>query len=131
MNPRSPFRAVAVILLMLALAAAVGAGAYQAGFAHGLGDAGHSVALPTDTATRIYVWPGPWHGGFFPFGPLFGLLIAFVLVRALLWGGAWRGRCGYGRYRDDAVPPAFEEWHRRAHERQDRTAAPSDSSPRP
>jgi hypothetical protein len=37
----------------------------------------------------------------------------FVVLRGLVWGGPWRGGRGYYRY--DGVPPAFEEWHRRAH----------------
>jgi hypothetical protein len=131
MTHRSPFRALAVAMLGLAAAAAIAVGAFQAGSAHGFAEAGRSVAIPSEAATHIYVSPHPI---FLPFGPLFALLIAFLVVKAVLWGGPWRrGGCGRGGH--DGVPPAFEEWHRRVHERQDherqhRPGTPPDPSSR-
>ena len=124
---RSPVRAFIFLLLVLAGAAVIGVGAYNMGAAHGFAEAARSVAVPPEGTPHVYVWPGPWHGGFFPIFPFFGLLILFVLLRGLLWRGAWhggrgRGACGPGRY--DGVPPAFDEWHRRAHERMGGTPPP-------
>jgi hypothetical protein len=36
----------------------------------------------------------------------------FIIVRILSWRARWRE--GWS-FRHDGVPPAFEEWHRRAH----------------
>ena len=57
---------------------------------------------------------GPWlyHGPLWLF-PLLGLLLILALVRGLFW----RGRCAGGAWKH-GVPPAFEEWHRRAHQSQ-------------
>jgi hypothetical protein len=122
MSDRSPFRVVVFLLLALAGAAAIGAGAYQAGVQHGFVEAGRTAALPVEGASPVYIvpgaWHGPWHGGFFPIVPL---VVAFFLVAFVVRGLAWRGRggCGPGGRggRRDGVPPVFEEWHRRAHER--------------
>jgi hypothetical protein len=38
-----------------------------------------------------------------------------LLVLALARGAFWHG-CGWWRARGGGVPPAFEEWHRRAHD---------------
>ena len=44
---------------------------------------------------------------------LLGLFLIVVLVRGLFW----RGWCAGGRGSwKTGVPPAFEEWHRRAHQ---------------
>jgi hypothetical protein len=64
----------------------------------------------------VAVWPRPWGFGFgfFPFFPLFFILFWAFVLRGMFWRGGWRGRgCGY-----DGVPPAFDEWHRRAHEKE-------------
>ena len=91
-------------LVTAAIATVVGLVAYHAG----------------QTATVVTTAPGGsetvYHGyygfGFFPFFPFLFILFWFFVLRGLFWRGAWRGRgCGYG-----GVPPAFDEWHRRAHE---------------
>jgi hypothetical protein len=124
MHARSLVRAI-VVLLVLAGAAAIGIAAYNAGVQQGFVEASRTVALPPEGAPRVYVWPGPWHGGYFPVFPLFaGVLILVLLLRALAWGGRWSGR-GCGPRRSDGVPPAFEEWHRRAHERMAGAPPPS------
>jgi hypothetical protein len=107
MSHRSPFRAVVIAVLVLAGVAAIAIGAYQAGVAHGAADAA-ALAIPPEAGAagmHIYVMPHAWHGGFFPFGPLFGLLIAFLVVRALLWGGPWRRGGCRGRFRHHEAPP--------------------------
>jgi len=130
MHDRSPFRAIVLLLLALAGAAAIGVGAYQAGVQHGVVEAGRTAAVPVEGTSHIYVvpgaWHGPWHGGFFP---LFPLIVAFVLIAFVVRGRGWRGRGRPDRHtrirRGDGVPPAFEEWHRRAHERMAGSPPPS------
>ena len=92
-------------------------------------------ALPPEGTTHVYVWPGPWHGGFFPIFPLFGLVILFLLLRGLLWArpvarrARGRLRTGWPDGAADGVPPAFDEWHRRAHERMAGTPPPPQRTP--
>jgi hypothetical protein len=100
-----------LVLLAVLVAAAIGTAAYQAGIARGLADAGK---LP---APEVHGWPyghhGPRWGG--PFGfvvPLLGVLLVLVVARALFRPG-WCG--GHGAW-GSGVPPAFADWHRRAHE---------------
>ena len=110
MNNRSVLRALGIAALVIAGAAAIGIGAYNAGVAQGIVESGRAVSAPAAGTPYVYISPRPW--GFFPFFPLFFLLVLFFLFRGLLWRGPWRGGwgCGY-----NSVPPAFEEWHRRAH----------------
>ena len=130
MHDRSPFRAIVLLLLVLAGAAVIGVGAYQAGLQHGFVEAGRTAAVPLEGTSHVYIVPGagygPWHGGFFP---LFPLVVGFFLVAFVVRGLAWRGRGGCGGHRGwggrrDGLPPAFEEWHRRAHERMAGTPPP-------
>lgn len=106
------FRALAISALVLAGAAAIAVGAYNAGMANGIAESGRMVAAPPAGPPYVYVWPRPWGFGFFPFFPILFFLFFFFVVRGLLWRGPWHG--GW-RYRYDGVPPAFDEWHRRAH----------------
>jgi hypothetical protein len=105
------FRGAAVIgvVLLSAIAAVV---AYNVGFSHGL--AQQLVAQGGQVPAFPY-WYRPWGFGFgFPI--LFFILFWLVLARALFWGRRWHH--GYGSYPGwRGVPPAFEEWHRQAHER--------------
>jgi hypothetical protein len=102
------------------LAAIVGFWAYNLGLAHGL-----AQQLPPPPA-GVYPWAyyRPW--GFGPFFPLLALVFWFFVVRTFLFrGGPWRR--GWGRYYDgrfNDVPPMFDEWHRRAHEREGRPPSP-------
>ena len=99
-------------LVAVAMLAAVGVYTYNLGVAQGLAESGRLVAAPGTTVPVVF-WPRPWFGfGFFPFFPLFILLWIFV-IRGLFWRNRWYGR-GYG-YACGGVPPAFDEWHRRAH----------------
>jgi hypothetical protein len=97
-------------VVVLAVLVALGLGvAYQAGVSHGL-----ALQIPAGTAfpsAYYYGWYRPW--GFGWFGPLFFLFIWFAVLRGIFWGG--RRRWYYSRWHD--VPPAFDDWHRRAHER--------------
>jgi hypothetical protein len=116
---------LARVMLGVLLAVVVGLVAYNLGFSHGL--AQHVAAPPAGA----YPWaPHPWGFGFFPV--LFFLLFWFFVVRVLFWGVAGRRAWRYGRgcgpgygygYGGGGLPPMFDEWHRRAHERdrEDRT----------
>jgi hypothetical protein len=108
-------------LLVVAMLAIVGGYAYNMGVAHGIAESGKLAAAP-GAAAPLYAWyPHPWGFGFgfFPFFPIFPLLFiffVFCVLRGLLWRRRWSGYgygygCGYG----GGVPPAFDEWHRRAH----------------
>lgn len=134
------FRWGAVVAAAL-LAVVVGVTSYNAGVAHGLAVAPAAAAFaqgqtPAPAVPMLpyyygYGWYRPWGWGFhlFPFG-IFGLLFFFLLFRfAFGWGWGWRRRWYYeGAYGGPhGVPMAFDEWHRRAHERM--TAEPS-TSPR-
>jgi hypothetical protein len=112
MNNRSLLGALAIAALVIAGAAAIGIGAYNAGVAQGIVEGGRAIAAPPAGTPYVYVWPRPWGFGFFPIFPIFFLFFLFFVVRGLLWRGPWRGGwgCRYG-----AIPPAFDEWHRRAH----------------
>ena len=60
-----------------------------------------------------YGWYRPW--GFGLFGPFMLVVFWFLLFRIFFWGGFHRRRWHYpGVYE---APQAFEEWHRRAHDR--------------
>ena len=120
MNNRSVWRAAALAVLVLAGAAAIAIGAYNAGMAQGFVESGRVLAAPPAGTQYVYVWPRPWGFGFFPIFPIFFLLFFFFVVRGLLWRGPWRGGRGPGH---GGVPPRFEEWHRRAHEEMERQPA--------
>jgi hypothetical protein len=110
MGNRFVFRLLTA-LVAIAMLAAVGFYSYNLGVAHGVAQNGH--AFTPGTPPPYAYWPHPWGFGFgfFPFFPLvFIILFWVVIVRGLFWRGRWgRGSCYSG------VPPAFEEWHRRAH----------------
>lgn len=112
MNNRRLFLALATGMLLIAGAAAIGIGAYNAGVAQGIAESGRAIVAPQAGTPYVYVWPRPWGFGFFPFFPLFFFVLFFFVLRGLLWRAPWRR--GWD-YRYGGVPPAFEEWHRRAH----------------
>jgi len=109
----------AVVHAALLGAAAIGVVSYNAGMSHGLamsaaaaaGTASGAPAYPPPYA--FYGWYRPWGFGFF--GPFLFILFWFFIARLLFWGGFHRRRWYYGRPYDG--PGAFDEWHRRAHER--------------
>jgi len=99
-------------LFVIAMLAIVGVYAYNMGVAQGLAESGRLVGAP-GAGVPVVLWR-PWGFGFFPFFPLLFILFWFVALRGLFWRGAGDGRaCGYR-----GVPPAFDEWHRRAHAQQ-------------
>lgn len=124
MNRRIVF-GILLAMLLLAGVASVGVYAYNAGVAQGLIESGKLTDLPPGAEARVYpyFYGGPFwfhrpfgFGIFGCFGPLFFILLIFVLVRGLMWGGPW-GR-GHGWKHgpwEKGVPPMFEEWHRQAH----------------
>ena len=121
MNNRSLFRGLAIAALVVAAAAAIGFGAYNAGVAQGVAESGRIITAPPAGAPYVYL--RPWGFGFFPFFPVLFFLVFFFVVRGLLWRGGGRGGCGYRGYREDA-PMAWDEWHRRAHGEQRPSAPP-------
>jgi hypothetical protein len=104
--------------LMIAMLAGVTFYSYNLGVAQGVaqGVAERAVVAPPGAATvPVVFYPRPWGFGFgfFPFFPFLLVLFGFFLLRGLFWRRAWYG----GRYAcgQRGVPPAFDEWHRRAH----------------
>lgn len=105
-----------------------------------IGFAGYQIGVtqqiaPVPGAVPV-AYPYYWHPfGFFGFFgllfPLFFLFLIFGALRSMFWGG-WRGGYGHGPSRHYGAPPAFEEWHRRAHGESERstdpTSGPSGSS---
>ncbi|HJZ71932.1 MAG TPA: hypothetical protein VKE51_09330 [Vicinamibacterales bacterium] len=131
MRNRLGFTALLAVLLLLA---AVGAGVYgyNIGVAHGIAQsaalAERGAAAPGAAAPVVF-YPRPWGFGFgfFPFAPLFFILFWILIFRALFWRGPRWGR-GYGyACAPGGVPPAFDEWHRRAHAQ----PAPEQTAPPP
>jgi hypothetical protein len=103
-------------LLTIAMVAVVGVYAYNLGVAHGIAESSRLIAASGGGAPAVPVWPRPWgYGfGFFPFFPFLFILFWFFLLRGIFWRGGWHHR-GWDYYGHGGVPPAFDEWHRRAH----------------
>ena len=124
MGERFGFRLLMGAVMITALAT-VGFYTYNLGVAHGVAESTQAIAAQAGTpgagAPAVVVWHRPWGGGFgfFPFFPLFFILFWVFIARGLFWRGA-----RWGRYRHDGVPPAFDEWHRRAHAQQGPGPAP-------
>jgi hypothetical protein len=120
MNGRIVFR-ILLALVLVAVAAGLGAFIYNAGVAHGLAAGGTAVG-PNGGAGPVvpyapYFFYRPWGFGFFPFGFIFPLLF-FFLIFALIRGAFFRGWHNRGWGGPGQVPPGFEEWHRKMHENQ-------------
>jgi hypothetical protein len=106
---------IRILLAVLVAMSVIGVFAYNAGVSHGLAS---RSARAAPGPTRYPYWPRPWGFGF---GFFFPLLFAFLALR-LVFGGAfghrrWHGGRGVLRRGSYDVPPAFDEWHRRAHQR--------------
>jgi hypothetical protein len=114
MGNRMWFR-FAIGILALATVVAVSTYSYNLGLARGLADNGRSITFA----------PGPWGFGFgfFPLFPFLFIFFWFFVLRGLFWRGPWGRRA----WHHDGVPPAFDEWHRRAHARQDRPSPAPDT----
>jgi len=121
------WRVVAAVVLIAAVAG-IAYYAYNAGLAQ-VGTQGAQLPANGTGSQPYYVYP--WHPffwfGYGPLGcliPLFLLLLAFAALRGLFWHGpmGWRHYMHHRHWdwqdKDDKfVPPMFEEWHRRAHEK--------------
>jgi hypothetical protein len=90
----------------------VGIAAYNAGVSHGL------AFNPNIPATSAW-WGGrPWlhPSGFgFPLFPLFFVFFWIFVARALFWRGGWHRHGGRPSAAD------FDQWHRDAHDRMNRS----------
>ena len=116
------FRILAVLVLVAAVAG-VAFFAYNAGVATQLpAQAGVTGQPPYPYYGYPFWHPFPFFG-FGCFAPLFALLLVFLAFRAfsvLLWGPRWGHRHHgwlHGWTEEGGVPPAFTEWHDRAHSR--------------
>ena len=127
MNGKIVFKIVAGLVLVAAVAG-------LAWFAFNAGVAQGAVAeLPQGQPGEVpYPYFGYgmrfWHPfpffGFGCFGPLIGIFLLFIALRAfgfLFWGPRWGHwhhvgwhRAGWG---EGGVPPMFQEWHNRVHEK--------------
>jgi hypothetical protein len=117
-NRSAVYRGAAPAIFALFFAAVVGFWAYNLGFAHGI-----AQHLPPEARAYPWTYYRPWGGG--PFVGLFFVLFWFAALRFFIGGGPWRRGWGgyYGGPRD--VPPMFDEWHRRVHERDSSTPPPA------
>ena len=92
----------------------VGVIAYDAGLARGAAEGAVAAGGALPAYAYGWGWHRPWGFGFgFPL--LFFIFFWMVIARGLFWGGPWRHRRWY--YYEHDVPPSFDDWHRRAHER--------------
>lgn len=110
-------------LSAIALLALLGVYIYNLGLAHGLAE-GAKVGSLGGGDGPVFGWWRPWGFGFFPLFPF--LILLWIVLRAFFWRGAWYRRRWYGSGWNDGrggVPPAFEEWHRRAHGQREPPAA--------
>lgn len=125
MNGKIVLRVVAGLVL-LAVIAAIGFFAFQAGVAQGSpitieAPSGESVPAPMPYYGYGYGMRGhhPFAWGFGCLIPLFGvflLVLALKAFRVMMWGPRWGWGHGRGGWGEHGVPPMFEEWHKRAHE---------------
>jgi hypothetical protein len=124
-----------IILTIVLIAALAGLGfvVFNAGVARGMAFAGR---LPQGEGLRALPYFGMPHarmyygyGGFGFLGfltPIFLIILIFFAIRGLFWrgprtwshmhSGYWGGLSKQGDWEHN-VPPMFEEWHRRVHEK--------------
>ncbi len=130
MNGKIVARILAVLVL-IAVIAGIAFFAFNAGVAQGVAmklpplAAGQTGSVPYPYYGIPFFWhPFPFFGfGFGCFGPLIALFLLFIALRAvsfLFWGPRWgymghrAGRHGWG---ENGVPPMFQEWHDRMHDK--------------
>ena len=136
MNRSTVFKIILTIVLVAALAG-LGFIVFNAGVARGMA---FSANLPQGEGLRsipYFAMPyGRMHYGFGGFGffgcliPIFLILLIFFAIRGLFWhrprywshmhSGYWGGPFKQSDWRYN-VPPMFEEWHRRVHEKSPET----------
>ena len=131
MNGKIALRIVSGLVLLAAIAG-IAFFAFQAGVAQGSPVTIQAPQGQTSPAPYPYYgWGMPFHRpfgfgyGFGCFGPLLGLFLVFLALRAFrfaFWGPRWgwghhpmHGRGPGGRHWENGVPPMFYEWHKRAH----------------
>ena len=103
----------AIVVAGVVLAVVVGVVSFNAGVSHGLAVAAPALGGAPGTVPPYY-WHRPWGFGF-GFFPFAFVLFWFLLFRFAFWGGYRRGHWRHRGPYD--VPPSFDDWHRRAHER--------------
>lgn len=122
MNGKIALRIVSGLVL-LAVIAAIGFFAFQAGVAKGSpitieAPSGESVPAPYPHFGYGYGMR-PHHPFGFGFGCLIPLVGVFLLVlalksfRVMMWGPRWGW--GHRHWGEHGAPPMFEEWHKKAH----------------
>jgi hypothetical protein len=101
------------VLLMLALAAAVGVFTYNLGLEHGAVQTAPIVVAPAG----VYYYPRHWRWdggfGFFPFFGLIWFFVIFGLIRRLVWGPRWWWRRRYYGYYGCGPWDHDDYWYRR------------------
>lgn len=109
-----------LVLAAVLLSVIAGIIAYNIGVSHGLAQT--AIAAAAQNAPGGAVPPYAYYYGYRPWGFGFGfpilffVFVWFVLLRGMWWrGGPWRHPYYSGG--PGGVPPAFDEWHRRAHDR--------------
>ena len=127
MNRSTGLRILSVLVLIAAVAG-IAFFAYQAGFANGSpvtleAPTGQSVPAPYPYPYYGMPFYRPWGFGFGCFGiliPIFLFFLVLSALRFLFWGPrlGWRHHHGaWKRGWDEDVPPMFDDWHKRAHNR--------------
>jgi len=126
MENRHVFRAVLLAVAIVGALTAAGFYGYNLGVARSIAESPAAVAAPAAGAPIVvYTRPYGFGFGFFPFFPLLFIFFWVFVAHALfLRGPRWGRGCGYGYY-GGGVPPAFDEWHRRAHAQERPDASPS------
>jgi hypothetical protein len=117
------FRVLGALVLLVGIAA-VGYVAYNAGLAHG------QTAVPAAQLVAPMYRSGEWHGmpglSVLPFllclAPFFLCFFIFLPLRMIFGPHRMHMMHMHGRWHGEEgdVPPPFEEWHRRAHEKKDK-----------
>ena len=127
MNRSTGLRILSVLVLVAAVAGIVFF-AYQAGFANGSpvtieAPTGQSVPAPYPYPYYGMPYYRPWGFGFGCFGILIPIFLFFLVLSALRFL-FWGPRSGWGHHHaawrrgwEGDVPPMFDDWHRRAHNR--------------
>jgi len=111
-----------LVVAFLAGGLLIGVAGYAVGLSQGAAHAAVATAANVDASDIHWGW-NHWHGAVFPFGPILAIFFWVWILRALFWGlrgpWGWRRRWRYYDYHYDE-PRRFEEWHRRAHEADNR-----------
>jgi hypothetical protein len=130
MNTQSGANRWMVGMLVALAVIIVGVGAYNLGVSHAVavnpqvaGGAAAGAVQGAPGVVHHYGWHRPWGFGFL--FPLFFFGFWFLMARTFFWRGGWRR---YGTdYGPSHVPPAFDEWHKKAHDQMKSGGTPSPS----